>query len=111
MDLEHPMITYINKHGYPKEMQGLENVVNQPEHCGSDFYGTEILEGDEIVIDQEHFSEIVLQEHLKQYLIENLGFIFKGGFVFDANSRSVVNESELEEHLQNEYNFKFTIAD
>lgn len=66
--MEHPMITQIMRTGYPK------NMMEQPEHCGVDFFGTEILEGDDIV---EHNGEIILQSNLEKYLEEELGFTFK----------------------------------
>lgn len=67
MDLQHPMITKIEKTGYP-------NLMEQPEHCGSDFFGDEILEGDTIV---EYDGELILKENLERFLSEELGFRFK----------------------------------
>lgn len=66
--MEHPVITQINRTGYP-------NMVAQPEHNGFDFFGTEILDGDEIVIDESN-GEVVLKENLEQYLSEVYGFQF-----------------------------------
>lgn len=68
MDLEHPMVTQINRTGYP------ENMMEQPEHNGIDYYGTEILEDDDIVIDDN--GEIILKENLEEYLSEVYGFKF-----------------------------------
>ncbi len=65
--LEHPSITQVNRTGYP------ENLREQPEHAGIDYFGTEILEGDQIV---EFDGEVVLKENLEQYLAV-LGFTFK----------------------------------
>ncbi len=67
--LEHPMITKINKTGYP------ENMGNQPEHNGIDAMGDEILTGDEIVIDNER-GEVILKDNLNDYLAEMYGFLF-----------------------------------
>jgi hypothetical protein len=106
--MEHPMISQINRTGYPNEMEeGYSNLINQPEHAGIDYYGTEIIEGDEIAIDQENFGEIILKENLKQYLVENRRFIFKGGIAVDKNRLDVLEEQDLEKYLHEEYNFKF----
>ncbi|WP_153124625.1 YqaI family protein [Peribacillus tepidiphilus] len=67
--MEHPVITQINRTGYPN------NMVAQPEHNGFDFFGTEILDGDEIVIDENN-GEVVLKENLEDYLTEVYGFRF-----------------------------------
>jgi hypothetical protein len=66
LDLEHPSISQTLKTGYP-------NVVKQPEHMGTDFFGFEILVGDEVV---EYDGEIILRENLHDFLME-LGFEFK----------------------------------
>lgn len=65
--IEHPMITRINATGYP-------NMIAQPEHAGIDFFGNEILVGDEII---EHDGNVILADSLEDYLIEELGFEFK----------------------------------
>jgi len=44
MHLEHPEITQVNRTGYA-------NMIAQSEHAGVDYFGTEILIGDEIVTD------------------------------------------------------------
>lgn len=112
--MEHPMIDQINFAGYPKEMQGLQNVIAQPEHAGIDFYGTEILEGDEIVIDAANFQEIILKEHLKRYLEEKVRFHFfviKGMEVaLDAENEKAFAEEDLEKYLHEVHGFKFMIA-
>lgn len=66
--IEHPAVSNINRSGYPL------NMVNQPEHSGIDFFGDEILEGDEIC---EYDGEIILKENLERYLKKELGFDFK----------------------------------
>lgn len=65
--MEHPMITQVNRTGYP-------NMVVQPEHAGIDYFDTEILAGDEIVEDN---GELILKENLERYLEEVYGFQFK----------------------------------
>jgi hypothetical protein len=67
--MEHPMITQINRTGYPKGNQ------EQPEHFGIDAMGDEILVGDSIVVDPTN-DEIILEDNLEDYLIERLGFRF-----------------------------------
>ena len=68
-DLEHPDITQANKTGYP-------NVVAQPEHFGSDYFGNEVLIGDSVVIDPSN-GEMILEDSLEDYLMEVKGFQFK----------------------------------
>ncbi|MEK4968573.1 hypothetical protein MKX67_08790 [Cytobacillus sp. FSL W7-1323] len=65
--MEHPEVTQLRRTGYP-------NLVAQPEHAGIDYFGEEILEGDEIV---EYDGEIILEGNLQRYLCEVLGFEFK----------------------------------
>ncbi|MEK4921993.1 hypothetical protein MKX78_08760 [Cytobacillus sp. FSL R5-0569] len=65
--MEHPEVTQLQRTGYP-------NLVVQPEHAGIDYFGEEILEGDEIV---EYDGEIILEGNLQRYLCEVLGFEFK----------------------------------
>lgn len=48
--MEHPLVTKIERTGYP-------NMIKQPEHAGIDFFGDEILEGDEFV---EYEGELIL---------------------------------------------------
>lgn len=67
-DLEHPFITEVNRTGYP-------NLVAQPEHCGTDIHGNEVLVGDSIVLLPN--GEMVQENDLEDYLIERLGFVFK----------------------------------
>jgi hypothetical protein len=92
------------------EKVGLENVVNQQECCGTDVYGTEILEGDEVVIDKENFEEIILKENLKRYLIEKCNFIFRGGLVLDKSLNSAFDERFLERYLHEKHIFLFMTA-
>ncbi|OCA87324.1 YqaI family protein [Pseudobacillus wudalianchiensis] len=67
MNIEHPAITQTMETGYA-------NMVSQPEHCGIDAMGDEILIGDSII---EIGGEIVLEENLEDYLIEYLGAQYK----------------------------------
>jgi len=68
MHLEHPDITQVNRTGYV-------NMVAQPEYAGVDYFGTEILIGDEIVTD-DNTGEVVLKEDLEKYLEKEYGFKF-----------------------------------
>jgi len=68
MHLEHPEITQVNRTGYV-------NMVAQSEHAGVDYFGTEILIGNEIVTD-DNTGEVVLKEDLEKYLEEEYGFKF-----------------------------------
>jgi len=68
MHLEHPEITQVNRTGYV-------NMMAQSEHAGVDYFGTEILIGDEIVTD-DNTGEVVLKEDLEKYLEEEYGFKF-----------------------------------
>jgi hypothetical protein len=61
------MVTEINRTGYP-------NLVAQEEHFGSDFFGDEVLVGDDYV---EVDGEIIRMDNLDRYLEEELGFSFK----------------------------------
>jgi hypothetical protein len=67
-DLEHPSITQANKTGYA-------NLVEQPEHAGTDIHGNEVLVGDSIVLLPN--GEMVQESDLEDYLIEQLGWVFK----------------------------------
>ena len=62
--LEHPMISEMNRKGFV----GTEEI-----NCGSDYFGFEILAGDEVV---EYDGEVILKENLDEYLKE-LGFSFR----------------------------------
>lgn len=64
--LEHPQITEMNRKGYLGASE-------QPESCGTDVFGFEILAGDPIV---EYNGETVLKEHLEDFL-KDMGFEFK----------------------------------
>lgn len=66
--LEHPMVTQINRYGYPQDL------VKQPEHNGFDFYGQELLVGDKFY---EFDGDIVSEENLEKFLVEELGFEIK----------------------------------
>lgn len=68
-DLEHPIVTKVNKTGYA-------NLVAQPEHFGTDYFGNEVLKGDSVVIDPSN-GEMILEDSLEDYLIEVKGFQFK----------------------------------
>ncbi|MCM3196324.1 YqaI family protein [Priestia megaterium] len=68
MHLEHPEIIQVNRTGYV-------NMVAQSEHAGVDYFGTEILIGDEIVTD-DNTGEVVLKDDLEKYLEEEYGFKF-----------------------------------
>ncbi|WP_433956955.1 YqaI family protein [Cytobacillus horneckiae] len=65
--MDHPLVTQIVRTGYP-------NMIDQPEHAGIDFFGDEILDGDEVV---EYDGELVLVDNLNRYLSEEMGFEFK----------------------------------
>ncbi|MEC1155676.1 YqaI family protein [Cytobacillus horneckiae] len=62
--MEHPLVTQIERTGYP-------NMIEQPEHIGIDFFGDEILDGDEFV---EYEDELILIDNLNRYLVEEMGF-------------------------------------
>lgn len=68
-DIEHPDVTESNKTGYA-------NLVAQPEHFGTDYFGNEVLKGDSVVIDPSN-GEMILEDSLEDYLIEVKGFQFK----------------------------------
>jgi hypothetical protein len=70
--LEHPDITRTIRTGYP---EGIHNLTNQPEHNGFDYFGKEILSGDDIVIDEE-MGEVVLLDNLEKYLERVYGMRF-----------------------------------
>lgn len=65
--MEHPLVTQIERTGYP-------NMIEQPEHAGIDFFGDEIIDGDEFV---EYEDELILIDNLNRYLVEEMGFQFK----------------------------------
>lgn len=67
-DLEHPDITSVNR-------TGLSNLVAQPEHWGTDAMDDEILVGDSYI--ELPNGDVLLERNLEDYLIENLGFVFK----------------------------------
>lgn len=61
--VEHPDVTEINQLGYPKD-------IYEDQHCGIDYYGNEIIEGDEIF---ELDGETVLADNLEKFLVEFAG--------------------------------------
>ncbi|MBT2680024.1 hypothetical protein J7E38_13500 [Bacillus sp. ISL-35] len=63
---DHPVIEQVEGTGYP-------NLADQPAHSGTDYFGDEILEGDEIVIDGE---EMILKNNLEDYLSDVYGLEF-----------------------------------
>ncbi|WP_433958880.1 YqaI family protein [Cytobacillus horneckiae] len=67
--MDHPLVTQIERTGYP-------NIIDQPEQnmLGFDFFGDEILGGDEFV---EYDGELILVDNLNRYLSEEMGFEFK----------------------------------
>jgi hypothetical protein len=65
----------LNNHPIINEMEqkGLANALNQPECQGLDYFGNELLVGDDVV---EYDGEVVLRDNLYDFL-EALGFTFK----------------------------------
>lgn len=55
--------------------KGYTNMVAQPEHWGTDITGDEIVVGDSYI--ELPNGECVLESNLEDYLIENLGFVYK----------------------------------
>jgi uncharacterized protein (DUF1697 family) len=68
MNLEHPDITRVNRTGYA-------DMAAQEEHQGIDYFGSEILSGDDVVIDED--GEMVLKDDLEKFLAEKYGFKFQ----------------------------------
>jgi len=69
---DHPAIERTERTGYP-------NVVEQPECCGIDFFGDEVLEGDDVVVFE---GEMVLRDNLEdsgklEKFLSEMGFEFK----------------------------------
>jgi hypothetical protein len=110
MDVENKMVID-SQWDYLENDCFFENTIEQSECNVEDFYGMEILEGDQVAIDQDNFNENILKEHLKQYCVEQMNFIFKGGWVIDKNGFDVFEEQLLEKYLHEQYNFKFSIAE
>ncbi|HHY74067.1 MAG TPA: hypothetical protein GX497_12775 [Bacillus bacterium] len=69
MNIEHHQITRTFRTGYP-------NVVAQPEHFGTDYFGDEVLEGDDYIEDT-NTDEIILKDNLEKYLEEVYDFKFQ----------------------------------
>ncbi|MCS0823166.1 hypothetical protein NX029_04235 [Cytobacillus firmus] len=65
--MNHPIVDQIVRNGYP-------NMGTLPEHVGIDYFGDEILDGDDIV---EYDGEIILKDNLVRFLSEVLEFEFK----------------------------------
>lgn len=63
---DHPVIEEIERTGYP-------NMVDQPEHAGIDYFGTEILSGDSFV---EIDGELILKDNLERFLAEEYQAVF-----------------------------------
>jgi hypothetical protein len=100
MCLEHPAITEMNRKGYI-------GALNQPECCGSDWFGFEILTGDEIV---EINGEVVLKEHLEDFLKANefQFYTLAGHDVVEYDSEVILKE-DLEDFLVSK-GFEFKTA-
>jgi hypothetical protein len=67
-DLEHPSITHVNRTGYA-------NVVNQPEHFGTDVMGREIVKGNSYI--EMPNGELLHEDSVEDYHIEVLGLTYK----------------------------------
>lgn len=65
---DHPIIESL-------ERTGLVNMAAQSEHAGIDYFGNEILVGDEIIVTPD--GDTILSDSLEDYLIEVLGFEYK----------------------------------
>lgn len=65
--MDHPTVNQIQRTGFP-------NMAVQQEHAGIDYFGDEILDGDDIV---EYDGEIILRDNLERYLTEVMEFEFK----------------------------------
>jgi hypothetical protein len=111
--MEHPQISEMNQYGY-LTVQGMENVISQSECAEIDYFGNEIVEGDEIVIDKENFHELILKENLTQYLVDKCDFEFfevRGmSVVLDKGRLTVFAGQDLEKVLNEEYGFEFVTA-
>lgn len=55
------------------ERTGYPNIVDHPEHIGIDYFGEEVLVGDDYV---EYDGDLILLDNLERYLSE-MGFEFK----------------------------------
>jgi hypothetical protein len=66
-DLEHPVISEVNRKGYL-------GLAAQPEHAGFDYFGCEILSDDQIAIDGD---VIILKDNLERYLYDVYDIAFK----------------------------------
>lgn len=124
---DHPEIIQIERTGHPT---GFRNLAAQSENNGFDYYGNEILTDDVIVIDREA-NEIILSEHLDNYLISEHEFKFYKAtqpgldhfkqkieigdmIAVDTKRGEIINKEntdDFEFYLTTHYGFKFTIAD
>ncbi|MGG3663186.1 YqaI family protein [Bacillus gobiensis] len=68
MNIEHPDITRVNRTGYT-------DMFAQEEHRGIDFFGNEIVAGEDVVIDED--GEMVMKDDLEKFLAEKYGFKFQ----------------------------------
>lgn len=100
MGLQHPMITQIERTGYP-------NMMAQPEHAGSDFYGTEIFSNDDII--NLPNGEMLHEDNLDDYLIEELSVEFDENIAIFPNG-DIVFDDNLEDYLIEVLRFEFTTA-
>ncbi|MCM3651294.1 YqaI family protein [Metabacillus litoralis] len=64
--IKHSDVTCENRTGFP-------NMIAQPEHAGIDYFGNEILAGDDVA---EFDGEVILKDNLERFL-EEIGFEFK----------------------------------
>ena len=67
-DLEHPDLTRVNKTGYA-------NVVDQKEHFGTDYFGHEIVKGNDYI--ELPDGKLLLERNIEDYTIEHLGWSYK----------------------------------
>lgn len=69
MSIEHPVITQMERTGYP-------SAINHVEAVGVDYFGNEIWPGDDYIEDPAN-GEMVLQDHWQEYMSEVYGLEFK----------------------------------
>ncbi|UFT98127.1 hypothetical protein KO561_13035 [Radiobacillus kanasensis] len=68
--IEHPDVTRARVTGYPRKEK-----TRKPKPTGAiDFFGDDVMEGDSIIVTDN--NEIILEENLEDYLIEQMGFRF-----------------------------------
>jgi hypothetical protein len=66
-DLEHPIVSEVNRKGYL-------GLASQPEYAGLDYFGSELLPDDDVAIDGD---VIILKDNLERYLYDVYGITFK----------------------------------